>query len=666
MARTISGSVYYYNGIDANSNTTSGANQPSDNIVKLAQNLEADVSGVAKMQESYYSKSGTDDGTGIGGVTDGIGGSGKIVYGTDSMFNPFYVFRFAKYGAIAGETYSADLHTDQNFAPKKMNMIEPSSNAETTTSPIQVISEGKNISSNPSASNIITWSQNSPATGAKETTVSPYPYQLNDFLWCKWYGKIPNNRLLTLRRYPIPVEDNIQVNADKGPLVPIAQAVTWWGEETGNSLTDTLGMTWGFKWKTLTSEVQDITGNEIEADKILDFVTDDPVTRRLLLATFFTNENNQFAGTDFDNKAQQWVRDSYITGPYWNRILGPINVIDSTQIRDRGYDWKHSIKLEFSYKLRTFNNINPKIAMLDLITNFLALTHNKAEFWGGGIRYFQKTGYIIPGLSSKKFEEGDFIGGMEEVITQMVALVQQKAGEAAASIATLSKGLKGAELATYVQKLEESAKSSKAIQNMAGTMVKDLMQKPLSIRSFLDGRATGEWHLTVGNPMNPLAVIGNLCLKSTTISFSESVGIDDFPTEVKFTVTLEHGRPRAKQDIESMFNLGGGDMSFTALSPPSSASNSLGEKNSTIANNFNAGQNGETSTAATDIRAKYTQSSAAVAYEQGLEEKTSSTTLGGIGDAYKYFTLNVARAYGVKWATSPAIPDYFVNLKTKD
>jgi hypothetical protein len=303
--------------------------------------------------------------------------------------------------------------------------------------------------------------------------------------------------------------------------------------------------------------------------------------------------------------------------------------------------------------------------MLDLITNFLALTYNKAEFWGGGIRYFQKTGYIIPGLGSKKFEDADFIGGIKESLEAMVKLVQEEAKKLAETVGSTFSGIAEGDL----DQIAGSLTKSKALQNAAGNWIKELLQKPLSIRSFLDGRATGEWHLTVGNPLNPLAVIGNLCLKTIKINFSDTLGADDFPTEVKFTLTLDHGRPRAKQDIESMFNLGGGDMSFTAMPPPSSAFNSLGERNSVVLNNFQKGRNDTSPQALTDERAKGSNSATFVA-QQGVElsdtDALTKSPFKSVEDISGYFKVNVARAYGVKWAKSPAIPDYFVNLKTKD
>jgi hypothetical protein len=78
---------------------------------------------------------------------------------------------------------------------------------------------------------------------------------------------------------------------------------------------------------------------------------------------------------------------------------------------------------------------------------------------------------------------------------------------------------------------------------------------PLGLQT---GAPTGEWHLVVGNPMNPIAMVGNLVCTGVSIEFGEALGPDDFPTEITATFTLKHGRDRERGEIESMFNRGDG------------------------------------------------------------------------------------------------------------
>ena len=75
-----------------------------------------------------------------------------------------------------------------------------------------------------------------------------YKYEWSDFALCKYLGKIPNNHMITLRRFSFPIGDdimNIKMPNKEGDLVPVpqpdvARAVTWMSEVTGNKLEEIL------------------------------------------------------------------------------------------------------------------------------------------------------------------------------------------------------------------------------------------------------------------------------------------------------------------------------------------------------------------------------------------------------------------------------------------
>ena len=68
----------------------------------------------------------------------------------------------------------------------------------------------------------------------------------------------------------------------------------------------------------------------------------------------------------------------------------------------------------------------------------------------------------------------------------------------------------------------------------------------------------GEWHLTIGNPLNPIAMIGNLICDGLEIKWSDELGPDDFPIGFDAIVTLKHAMGRDRDAVESMFNRGYG------------------------------------------------------------------------------------------------------------
>ena len=630
----------------------------SDDILKLTGASAADSILSSKVTQPNIAKEEKL------GASDGAGGNVIGLKGTDSLFNPFSIFRYSEFGQ------GADAATTGNYEIGRHRGTYATSNIIRDRSTIIELAS-KEVIQNPSAINIIEWTNNQALRADAHTgPLYPYPYQINDFLWCKNYGKIPNNRLLTLRRYPIPIEDNLGISKTKLPLVPIAQAVTWWGGDTGNALSSILGMTYGFNWAPITSTIDDVQGNEIKFETLLDTAgipLEQEALRKGLTLAFGQGDANAFSG--YDATLQDFTKKSWEKGAYWNRVMGPINVIDSTQKRERGYDFKGDITLNFEYNLRSYGNINPKVAMLDLISNFMSLTYNRATFWGGGYRYFQQTGPLIGGFSTDRMEKGDYIGGLKDLSTYIGSAVQSTGDQIKQFVTGLKDKLVGKSADEIAEILTTAAGSSETLNKLAASKLGKLQQDPLVFRALLDGRAVGEWHLMVGNPMDPLAVVGNLCLKSTSMSLSEELGADDFPTSIKFSVTLTPGRPRAKQDIESMFNHGGGDLSFTPLEPPASAMNSFGEYNSArIQSAYGPGYGTADNSAINKIKAALTTSekqyeSGALnefADDKGNVNKQAAEALAG------YFKVNVANRYGAGFGQSPILVDYFTRLQTKD
>ena len=112
------------------------------------------------------------------------------------------------------------------------------------------------------------------------TTYPKISYQASDFLYSKYYKKIPVNHLVTLRRFPTPIQDNIynlgsriapstkeengtDNNIEAEERVDATQvagvtAVTYMGETAGNKLDDLLKMSFGLKYKQLTGEMESI------------------------------------------------------------------------------------------------------------------------------------------------------------------------------------------------------------------------------------------------------------------------------------------------------------------------------------------------------------------------------------------------------------------------
>lgn len=601
------------------------------------------------------------------------------VPGTRSIFNPWRVFRYSGFG-LDVSNYRYDLHLDSSFEDVKsedvsrrnnkfniLNVGNDSGLDNPTDAKFKAFDTPRRAIENPTASQIIAWAQNT--AGQKQRNPgwgSPVPYTASDFLWCKYYGKVPNNRLVTLRRYPIPVEDEIPINPNVSPLIPLAQAITWYGKDIGNPLNQILNLKWGLNWSPRDSKVQNVNGNEVSVDEILDVVLSKDAGNAQLKAylrdLLFSGDQNidLLKVSGYDAKLQSYLKDAWNDdGPYWNRIYGPINVVDQTQIRDVGFMRESSpVSLVFEYSLRSYGGVNPKIAFLDLLTNFLSLTYNTAPFWGGGIRYFQRTGVTVPGLGmSEHLLNNDLGKGISTGLEQMMGLAGKNIDALQHTISAILGKIQAG--TTSYDGLNQEGKVN-AVQKYVSSKITELLQAPLQFRAFTDGRAVGEWHVTVGNPMNPIAMIGNLCLKDVTFEMGEALGIDDFPTEFKFTVNLIHGRPRAKQDIESMFNLGNGAMGYSEMVPPASASNSYGEKNKIRSTSIQS----QTGGADQDVDANNKTRSTVATEQLSADDETVARR----ADRISRYASRVEDLYGANFVNADRrnLETYFTNLNTKD
>jgi hypothetical protein len=86
------------------------------------------------------------------------------------------------------------------------------------------------------------------------------------------------------------------------------------------------------------------------------------------------------------------------------------------------------------------------------------------------------------------------------------------------------------------------------------------------MNSVLSPAPVGFWHVTVGNPHHPIMSIGNMIIENAVVEHYGPLGLDDFPTGLKVTVTLKRAKPRDLRDIEKLY-MHGNDRIYTSMGP---------------------------------------------------------------------------------------------------
>ena len=384
-------------------------------------------------------------------------------------------------------------------------------------------------------------------------------YKPSDFLYSKYYKKIPVNHLITLRRFPTAIPDNIykynirpkggsKEDSEDATHIAGVTAVTYLGETAGNPLTEIMTMSYGLNYKEIESKME-----EIDTGGAGGGYTQQPFYNKLggIGKAVTDAAKGISAGAKFraQNGAGSSTADRLGT-TYANFVLGPVNVVDKTTIRDRGLKFSNDIKLTFEYELKSLSYVNPKIAMIDIISNMLTMSTNNAQFFGGCHRYYGSAGFVASQFGDiSMLRAGNFSGYLGSVVTDVETGFKGLFG-------TSDGGFDANSIVDGLKKVGQTL-----LGNMMGGFLSDQVGGQTGTQAttaFISGEPTGDWHVTVGNPLNPIVMMGNMICDNSTMTLGAGLGYDDFPMEVKFEVDLKHGKPRDKGDIENMFNAGQG------------------------------------------------------------------------------------------------------------
>lgn len=396
-------------------------------------------------------------------------------------------------------------------------------------------------------------------------------YSYSDFMYCKHLGKVPNNYLITLRRFPVPVMDNINgygegksrilsdAGKNNGPQ-QIGCLVNWIGV-SGNEMQNILKYDMAMSFEEKRADWNEIEGNNADdSSKFLNGVA------AVFDSTYRQQYMSGYGGEALKGLSSVKYFDKFFkiseNGPYsikndfefqdQNKVYGPVDRVKSTYMRgSEGLRFGQDITLVFEYELRSYNGINARQAMLDLISNILNVTYSTGDFWGGG---YKGAGMSQNSLFSnmKIFKaSGGFTGFVDAFANDLTTLG-----------GSFKNNFSGADALSL----------GKQILNQLGGMILGGMLNKLGrpvktyANSLLSESPVGLWHVTIGNPHHPIMTMGNMILTNTSIEHSGPLGLDDFPTNLKVTCTLTRGKPRDIREIEKMY-MNGNERIYHGMGP---------------------------------------------------------------------------------------------------
>lgn len=433
---------------------------------------------------------------------------------------------------------------------------------------------------------------NTKVNGENHSVLGRALYKYADFMFCKDLGKVSNNYMITLRKFPAPIGDNIfslvGTEPDNGSRdrlnVPpdIGRMVCWLGED--NKLEDILKYTFNESFQ---QKESDFYENESEEDSsqrgmigsIVNLMN--PEYRKgvaegkwgsgnMILEKLAGNTAKggssllSNVGTYESGQAADVLRGKMYDK---NKIYYKPGIIRDTHLYEGRLSFTNNFTLTFNYELRAYDNINPKTAFLDLIGNILRVTYRNGSFWGGENKIWgppgnqagwnQALGLVGQGTEAAKNFANSFIQGVAngQPVLGKLAKKIESFGSAGLNLNFNIDDISG-NLQNFAKKI--SSNDVEEFTNMLSGMFLNQFGRPAvyALTSILTGDPVGLWHVTIGNPRNPIASMGNMIVENTTIQQYGPLGIDDFPTGIKVVVNLKHARSRDASEIENMYTKG--------------------------------------------------------------------------------------------------------------
>lgn len=384
-------------------------------------------------------------------------------------------------------------------------------------------------------------------------------YSYADFMYCKYLNKVPNNYLITLRRFPTPVLDSIMPSGTgtdrhqagaNDQIPPMGTMVTWLGV-SGNDMKSILKYSYNMDYQQVDAKWENV---QPEGES-----PNSPLTALEAMM-------NPAARKQYTDGTSVPALDSYMqkffgagASPYQQktgqedegRLYGPIDRVKSTYIRGtKGLTFDQTITLVFEYELRSYNGINPRQAMLDLIASILSTTYTTGGFWkggyrGGGVR--QSSYFRNLNIFKQPASLPDLWDNLHKDVQNAWGKIKDASAAAGGPMKLLGNAVNAIGSLIAAGMVNNLGRPARYAQN-----------------SLITPEPTGLWHVTIGNPHHPIMMMGNMVLKKTEIEHSGPLGLDDFPTHLKVTCTLERGKPRDQYGIENMY-MQGNDRIFHSM-----------------------------------------------------------------------------------------------------
>jgi len=403
-----------------------------------------------------------------------------------------------------------------------------------------------------------------------ESTIESLKISSSDFAYLRDIGVLPINRLMILRRYPVGVIVPVDLN-DLPDTKPIATVIGWVKKDT-----ELLTFSFNEVWKTHTIPLMDMITRIIKDEFGPDLSSIAPIPGWGI--GFMFSIMNKMGLTNYDAM---------------NVPIGDPNLLKESTTRQHeeyGLNSQFNFSLDTTYEQKYIAGIDPTVTHLEILNNLTIMGTSDVTVIG-------KAGSTL--LASLRSANANPTNGggwgklVSDVFTSFVSALSATLGEVGKDVVGFlgvnkkqdpgfrpqREGERDGKYEDEKAKYEEAQKqknyeeaSSGAGFDLATKGLDSVLNSPLVSKilastlaryqwplrgaiSMFTGEASTPWHLTIGNPYNPLLSMNNIICNSVVITYGKDMGFNDVPRTMDVKITLTQGRSLGKQEIYALFGV---------------------------------------------------------------------------------------------------------------
>jgi len=383
----------------------------------------------------------------------------------------------------------------------------------------------------------------------------------SDLAYLEDIGVYPINRMIVLRRYDegviVPNNLNDMVENTK----PISTVIGWITPDDEDMFSISFNEEWESEkkmfWDVIADIVYENTNIKLNKSVPVPGLTQGFLFDILAKNTKLINEK-EGGGTDLPVGDPDYLMES------------PTRSVDS-----QGISSSFTIALNTSYVQKYIGNIDPGDAMMMIKSNLIRMGISDMKFIfdgpdGKGLMEdanhgtdgFLKTwvdrimnvakDYISSVGCSMVPEACDFINTIKDKANDII-----DDGEFNGSNKPNNdENKKDNEQETEQEKDAEKKSMFNTFMDGLNKSVRRYRWKLRGSIGLMTGLSTTPWHLTIGNPLNPILSIGNVLIdKSNKISLGNEIGFNDMPTKISASYSISFGRPLGRQELMEIMNV---------------------------------------------------------------------------------------------------------------